>query len=652
MTRRIIATVLFVVPHLYSQESYDFDREAERAFAAALKKFSSGDYAAAAADFEHLITLPPHHRTTAGYVMLGKSYYMAKQFRECSKILKQFIDTYPESYYLDDAYYTLGLNYEAQLRYDDALVQFLAAVETTTDSRVRKRAYYYCDKIIDEKLSVATLTELARDIQTPEAQDYLRIKLAERHLAAGNILAAEKALEPIPLRKPPSAHYPRAEALLQKIRSGVSVRVGVLLPLMKRSPQKHLRTYGEDVLQGIQFALKEASSRSNSLIEVILDVRDTERDPALSAQHTKELIEDKSVVAILGPMLNEEAVPSAGIAATQGVPLLTPANADGIAAIGPHIFQLHPDMTTSGRAAAQYAVKELGFTTLAVLAPTDGGSKTAAAAFVHEALSAGARVVATEWYVPTTTDLREQFTKIRRAALLETEPLISFGGPLSHTDIMKMVEMGVPPQRIDSLMSRGAAVSVIQMFGPRGKRIADSLQLTTFIPEKVVESIDTPATGIHAIYMPIDDPQKIAILSAQLAYFNIRAQILGSGEWYNSIELDANKRYTAGAIFFSDFYVDTKDSSFINFSRRWFEKMKRKASTNTILGYDAMHLLSSLIYSGITSREGITQALNKVDRVQLLHGYVTFTKNRVNSELHVLQFKGSEVVKIGSVSAP
>lgn len=651
MTRILIATVVFVVP-LYSQQFYDFDREAERAFAAALKKFSTGEYAAAAVDFEHIIALPPHHRTTAGYVMLGKSYYMAKQFRQCTKILKQFIDTYPESYYLDDAYYTLGLNYEAQRRYDDALVQFLAAVETTTDSRVRKRAYYYCDKIIDEKLSVATLAEFAQDIQTPEAQDFLRIKLAEKHLVAGNILAAEKALEAIPLRNPPSAHYARAEDLLQKIRSGVSIRVGVLLPLMKRSPQKYLKTYGEELLQGIQFALDESASQSNSLIDVVLDIRDTERDPAISAQHTKELTEDRSVVAILGPMLNQEAVASAGFATTQGVPLMTPANADGIAAIGPHIFQLHPDMTTSGRAAARYAVTELGFTTLAVLAPSEGGSKTAAVAFVHEALSAGARVVATEWYASNTTDLREQFTKIRRAALLETEPLISFGGPLSHTDLMKMVEMGVSPQRIDSLLSRGAAVSVIQMFGPRGKRIADSLQLTTFIPEGVVESIDTPATGIQAIYMPIDDPQKIAILSAQLAYFNIKAQILGSSEWYNGVELDANKRYTAGAIFFSDFYVDAKDSTFMNFSRRWFEKVKRKASTNTVVGYDAMHLLSTLIYSGITSREGITQALNNVDRMPLLHGYVTLTTNRVNKELHVLKFKGNEIVKIGNVSVP
>jgi ABC-type branched-subunit amino acid transport system substrate-binding protein len=670
MTRLLITALLVVAPVLYFQparttvqsggQPFEFNNEAEKKFTVALKKFTMGEYADAAIDFEQLTKLPPHHRTTAAYIMLGKTYFCGKLFRECTKVLKEFIDLYPESSYLDDAHYTLGLNYEAQLRYDDALVQFLGAVETTTDSRLRKNAYYYCNKIVDEKLPLSDLEDLAANIHTPEAHDYLRTKLAEKNLAFGNVVAAEKALEPITLRKPPSAHYPHAVALLERIRAGVSVHVGVLLPLMKSSTQKHLKTYGEEFVQGMQFALEENAPRRpagsegslNSFIEVSVDVRDTERDPTIAAQAALELAEDRRVVAIVGPVFNHEAADCAEIAATKRVPLITAANADGLAAAGPYVFQLHADLTTRGRAAAQYAVSELGLTTLAVLAPSEGTGKTTAAAFIDEALNLGAQVVAREWYAPKSTDLREQLKDIRRAALNETEPLISFAGPITHTDIMHLMELGVPAKTIDSLMNKGAEVSVLKLFGPHGKKIADSLQLPTFIPEKMVETIDTPATGIRAVFVPINEPQEIAIVTSQLAYFNIKTQIIGSNEWYSPIELDANKRYADGVIFLSDFYIDAGDPSSINFSKRFFDKTKRKPTTNIIMGYDVMKFLSSIIYSGVTSREGIMHALSNTERMHLLHGTVTLTNERVNRELHVLQFKKNEVVKIGNLSLP
>lgn len=634
-----------------SQSRWEYNKDAERRFSAALKKYTHGEFSDAAAEFEYLLKLPPHQRTTAAHIMLGKAYLQAKQLRESVKVLKQFIDSYPESFYIDDAYYTLGLNYEMQHRLDDALVQFLEALEVTDDPKLHARALSLCERLADEKLTLPMLEDVLRDVHNPDSRDFLSIKIAEKYLATANVIMGEKILEPVVKGTPPSPYSSRAQALLEKIRLGVNVKIGVLLPLMNRATQKQLKAYGEEFLLGMQFALEEQRTLRNSLVDISLEVRDTERDLAIAAKQTQEIANDKSVVAILGPIFNAEAVSCAGIANAKEIPLITPAaNADGIAAVGPYVFQANPDISTQGIAAAQYVTSVLGMRALAVLAPNDGNGKTMAAAFAHEALSRGAKILAIEWYPPGTTDLREQLMRIRRVSLTEAEPLLSFAEQFSQSDIMHMVEAGVKPRTIDSLMDRSATVSVDKLFGPNGKHIADSLHLHTFVPEMNVENLELPAAGVQAIYMPINSPEEIGILTSQIIYYNIKCQLLGSGQWYDRVELDTHKRYADGVIFFSDFFLDTGDSLYTHFAKRWYEKTKKKVSTNVVLGYDVLHLVSNAIFEGATTRDRLTQMLSTYQHVPGLHGKVTLKRNRVNSELHVLQFKDEDIKKIAEVS--
>lgn len=645
------AAVLALSSISISQSRWEYRSDAEEKFEAALEKFSRGEFFDAAADFEYLINLPRHQRTTAAYIMLGKSFFQAKQFRESVNVLKKFIDNHLESTYIDDAYYTLGLNYEAQRRYEDAMVQFLAALEITDDIKIRMRATSFCENLADKNLSITMLTEILRDTHNPDSRDFLSVTIAEKYLAAGNIIMGERMLEPIVSHTPSSPYSSRAQTLLEKIQMGVSVKIGVLLPLMNKAAQKHLRVYGEDFLLGMKFALEDQHSEQTSLINIALDVRDTERDPPTAVKHTEELADDESVVIVVGPIFNNETIACADIANENKVPLITPtANADGIAAAGPYVFQANPDISSRGKAAARYAASVLELRTLAVVAPNDGNGKTMATAFIEEARSQGMRVLAAESYAAGATDLREQLIRLRRTSLIETEPLISFAEKISQSDIMHLAEAGVNPRRIDSLMDRSATVSVYKLLGPNGKLIADSIGLRTFVQKIKVDSLELPADGIQGIYMPINSPEEIAILTSQIAYYNIQAQLLGSGEWYNSVELDANKRYAEGVIFFSDFFADGTDPRYARFAKRWIEMTKRKISTNGILGYDVMSLVLSAMYQGATTRELLQQTLSASDRFPTLHAKITLKRNRVNSEFHVLQFKDADVKKLANLS--
>ena len=54
--------------------------------------------------------------------MGAKAFYELKDYRESIRFLKNLIDLYPQSTYIDDAHYTLALDYFRTGRYEDAAV--------------------------------------------------------------------------------------------------------------------------------------------------------------------------------------------------------------------------------------------------------------------------------------------------------------------------------------------------------------------------------------------------------------------------------------------------------------------------------------------------------------------------------------------------
>ncbi len=101
-----------------------------------------------------------------------------------------------------------------------------------------------------------------------------------------------------------------------------------------------------------------------------------------------------------------------------------------------------------------------------------------------------------------------------------------------------------------------------------------------------LDSLHIPVTAIEAIYMPIASPEEIGVVGSQLVYYNIEAQILGSGDWYDLAELEANKRYADGVIFSSDTFVHPEDSTYQNFLARVLDRMNVRA-TRTVLSSES-----------------------------------------------------------------
>ena len=263
---------------------------------------------------------------------------------------------------------------------------------------------------------------------------------------------------------------------------------------------------------------------------------------------------------------------------------------------------------------AQYAIRNRGFKRLAVLAPSDSYGRFLAQAFADEVKRLGGRVIATEWYERKASDLQKQLRAIRRAGLhAGADPLISFGGKKRLGELMKLAGLGVPVKTLDSLMAKGATVSVAALVGPDAAPKLDSLGISVVYNDIYLDSLDIPVTSIDGLYLPIGTPEEIGVVTSQVVYFNLHAQLLGTrGMEFprgTGCEPPVLQRDRVRIGFVCGQRGHRVQESGV---RHIVAAMKRAPTKHTLYGYDAAGLVLSLLRAGSTTRAGLRRSLAEV----------------------------------------
>lgn len=635
---------------LSSRDSIVFRPDVERMFNEGLKRFEARDYEGAADLFGQIARqYPSSHRVTAAYIMGAKALFQFGEFRESIRYLDALRERFPESRYIDDAHYTLGLNYLRLGRFVDSASEFVEVLETSPQTELRERAESMLDFVAVSRLEVNQIRAVVNTAHRKETTTLLNVYLAEKVATTGNVHEAIQILQPFASLAGSDPAVRKAQSLLKRLGQGGALKIGVLVPLMQESGQPGAGELGRDLLEGIKFAVERHNAEH--LPKVSLVVRDTERDASVAARQMTDLSQQDDIAAILGPVFSNQVFASAGIANARGIPIITPtATSNGIAAIGPYVFQANPDYDIRGRAMAQLAVEQLHAKRLAIVAPVDAVGKLMAESFAGEARRLGVEFFAIQWYESGATDLRTQLAALREQALKLTEPMmVNFSAKMKNTELAKLLQGGVPQKRLDSLVDRGASVSVEFLFGGDGKRIADSLKLPVQRVPIRYDSLGIPVQNIDAVFLPIASPDEIGIVTSQLRYFNFQTQLLGTGDWQDLPELDRNRQYADGVIFSTDYYPDMDDEEYRSFTLGYQGFANKAPSKSSVLGYDAMGMLLDVIRRGAASRTEIANGLSRVTSYAGLHSRISFSDARVNSNLILLQFKNRSVVRLGEI---
>jgi ABC-type branched-subunit amino acid transport system substrate-binding protein len=654
-TVRSVFLFLLVAQCSFAQEQSDvpFNQTAEDYFFIGLKQYTHTDYELAFLTFLKIHEeLPLNQRSTAAYIMEAKSLYRLGDFPEAVRISKDFLVAFPSSLYAGDAHYTMGESYYRMQQYPRAASEMLFVIQNGRDSKNISRAVPVFENIVREFLNLDEMRRVRFAAQSRIIKKLLTLYIAEKEYEQDSTQQALSDAKRVLAIAEPSPADERARILIARIEHGSSLTIGVLLPLMtEEKAQSPIKKLADDVYDGIKFAADEYNtSLQHGGMTVTLDVRDSERDTAVAMNQLERWISNKDCIGVVGPMFSNVAFAIAPTANAEQLPLISPTATDnGIAAIGPYIFQANPDFTTRGRVMAQYAVLAMGYKNLAVMAPVVPSSTAMADAFIEEAKKLGAVVVSDKRYIQGTGDLRYLFREMRmEAAEAAADTLINLDGTMPYTEVIhRLQNAGITKSRVDSLTDKGF-VDPEKLFGSDGEKIADSLGLPL---ERVVTDVDStqyPATGIQAVYCPISAGTEIGVITSQITYFNIAAAILGSGEWYDANQLELNKRYADGVVFSSDRWVNNSPE-YARFSENFFQAMSRQPNDNVLFGYDVMSLILSVIRNGATTRDQLSSGLAGISGFEGFHSKISFAQNRVNSFLNLLRYHHEKVEKIGDI---
>lgn len=631
-------------------QTIQFNNEAEKYFSEAIEKYKNAKYDSSLIFFQKIAKMPLNHRSTAALIMLSKNYYKLQNYNESIETAKKFLTQFPQSNYVDDAYFTIGCSQYKLGDYTNSFYSLLNSIMITKDKKLYNNTLNFLQIISRENLPEETLNQIAHKNENREIYDLIIALYSKKLYDYGSVKQSRNLLRKV-IEHPISDKYRSFVGEVWKIlQKKYPLKIGVLVPLMGNYSDSPFSEVGNDVLAGIQIATEKFNANKDNDYEIVLDVRDTERMPSRAVSELNDLIkQNERILCVIGPIFSNEALVCAEVAQKNRILMITPtATSNGITSIGDYVFQANPDYRNRGKALARIAVDHLKLVNLAVISPNESSSKSVVENFINEATQLGANIVATEYYEKGAQDLSEQFLNLRKVST-NLEPVVSFSNKVNTLAKMKLLRAGIDSELLDSLIDTGGVIGVNRLFGKKGRAIADSIGLVYYYPNNYSDSVYFEINSIHGILFPISSSEEIGIIAPQLSYFNIKTQILGTSEWYDENELKNNKNYLDNLIFISEFYIDEEDENTKSFIENYKSRFKNLPTKNSYYGYDIMNLITNLIKQGNINQELLKKRLSEVRDFSTLHSKITFGSDRVNSQFNILKLSNGKIKKIGDL---
>jgi ABC-type branched-subunit amino acid transport system substrate-binding protein len=419
--------------------------------------------------------------------------------------------------------------------------------------------------------------------------------------------------------------------LITPVYSQNSVKIGVALPLFRDSEDNTKKQLGNEILDGIKFALGEYSKNGGP--KVTLEVLDTQRDPKIANEVIASFGDDSSIIGVIGPIFSSELMESALNGPEHKMPIISPtATGDDLAESFNYVYQLNPSYEVRGKLMADYLIKQNGLKNFAIIYEDTYGENFKKH-FENEVKTQGGKIVIAESYKKDFKDITDIIGKILKT-IRDNDLFINVAN-LNLTQRQKLERAGVRSSLMDSSITLNMDISIYHMLGKNAKKMVDTMNIKPYQlkPEttKFVQGI------IDAIYIPISNPSEISVIVPQLFSDGLSYSIAGTGDWNYEKTLEDNKVYIKNLVFESEYFPDENGSKYQALKEN-IKKTKYKLTKNFLFGYDSAELILSLVGNGNTTREKLNTALKNLAGYDAIKSKISLDYHGINSELNILRY--------------
>lgn len=350
--------------------------------------------------------------------------------------------------------------------------------------------------------------------------------------------------------------------------------------------------FGIKELQGVTLALEKAGLKD----KINIRLADTRADGVQALTKAQKIINQDSVIAIVGPIMSDAAKTVAVWMASQHpeIPMITPtATDDGIGKLGPNIFQVNVSMGSLAQGIASYAVRCLDIKEFGALDPIGGYSTGYIESFSQAVERLGGSMIGVKEYKEGKSAGTElNMMKDSRASQLARRENIAKGAK--------------DPSNVDAQQKRA------------------------------LTSIDIPG-----MFIPASSPKYAGQVASNFAASKIKGTLLGTVGWYGPELFEDGKTAVEGAYFSTArFDLDSAQSPLVKFGKEFQERWNEPIDISRVaaLSYDA----ANIVFSALEKKsDNLARAIGEMESFAGVAGEVKF-KHGANVHANIVTVKNGK----------
>lgn len=571
-----------------------------------------------------LAAFPGSDYVGEAYFLMARALLGKHQPEEAASYLTQLLSELPTSELAGRARLLLGSAYAEMNQPDAALAALAEARSYTSDLNTKREAVKLTGELLTKKgdylkaiqnwleemsysapdqqaevrerissLMLARMDKRAllrvRDAYpTTFPGDLALIRLIETDTAHGEDFQAERNIRLFLTRFPNHGYAKTAGDILQSFKAKLKASqyvLGAILPL-----SGPLTRFGSESLNGVRLAI-EKGRETPELNSVGLVIKDSAADKAVLRAELSGMIEENRPLAVIGPLLSRNLQLASGIAERTGTPFITPsATLPDIRRFGTFLLSTAFTFPQQASRLAEYTMGTMGYRRFCILYPENSYGRELARQFTQAVHLMGGKIIAAESYQEQDTDFGAQIQRLKTADLEQ-----------------------------------------------------DGTSERTKTSKGTVQITYTP--GFDALFLPGSFPQ-VALIAAQLLFYEIKVPLLGSNTWNSPNLLHLADRTIEGSMFLDSFFLGSPDPAVREFVNRYRSRYQANPSSFAAQAYDATWMVLDAIRKGATSARKVRDQLLESQDLPSLGGPAAFGPGGIlNRKLFLIQIKDGTFVQ-------